>query len=200
MKSVFNNKLFRLIFKTLKVFYITLFFIYIFFNIIIKLSININLFGYYLYPMDTNSMNDIYNVGDVLIVKDTKNIKTSNDILYKYNDRYIISRVYKIDNNNIYTKNTNSNYLNEVITYKELMGKVIYKNELLTFFYNIFNNLLFVLICILIPILIVIILDILFIITDKVISKSSTKINNKTNNHKNSDVSELLGNLKIEDK
>jgi hypothetical protein len=207
MKNIFNNKIFKVVFLVLKIFFICMFSLYLVINLLFFITIKSSLFGYRIFSVKTDSMSGVYDTGDVLIIKDTSynTLKKSNDILYYTNNslgevNYFVSRIDSIDNDYIYTKNVDSDYLNVKIESSQIMGKVVGKSDILSILNKIYLNVFTLFFIIYLPLIIIIILDILNIVTNRIIisytmtQKLNIEKQEDVNNNatSNSDVPEII--------
>lgn len=99
----------------------------IYYNIQIKILDKkyVNVFGYTFFEVATGSMSGTLDVGDIIIVKITKQIKTNDIIVYKKYESYITHRVIEIENNKIITKGDANNTNDEPIGKEDVVGKVV---------------------------------------------------------------------------
>ena len=82
--------------------------------------------------------------GDFLIVENNKEIQIGDIICFFDEDRRIVHRVVKIDNDKITTKGDFNKYNDKPITNDKIIGKVVFKSALLGF---MFSHFYIVLIC-----------------------------------------------------
>ena len=99
----------------------------IYYNIQIKILDKkyVNVFGYTFFEVATGSMSGTLDIGDIIIVKITKQIKTNDIIVYKKYESYITHRVIEIENNKIITKGDANNTNDEPIGKEYVVGKVV---------------------------------------------------------------------------
>lgn len=99
----------------------------IYYNIQIKILDKkyVNVFGYTFFEVATGSMSGTLDIGDIIIVKITKQIKTNDIIVYKKYESYITHRVIEIENNKIITKGDANNTNDEPIGKEDVVGKVV---------------------------------------------------------------------------
>lgn len=84
-----------------------------------------NILGYSGFEVITGSMSGTIEIGDVIIVKLTNNIKENDIIVYKQDNMFITHRVISINNNNITTKGDANNSEDKKITKDQVIGIVI---------------------------------------------------------------------------
>ena len=82
MQKLFENKAFKIIYGIIKTFIVSFLVIYLLFVIIQRVTNNSSIFGYRMFTVATGSMEPVYNVNDVILVKDTdpSTLKVGNDI------------------------------------------------------------------------------------------------------------------------
>lgn len=107
-------------------------FIIIFISLLI-VSLVSSVFKYYLVAIGSNSMKQTISLGDAVIIKKTNQNISENDIIaYKFENRIIVHRVYKIKKINsieLYqTKGDNNDSPdNYYISNSDIIGKIVYK-------------------------------------------------------------------------
>lgn len=85
-----------------------------------------NLFGYSLFQVKTGSMSGTIEVGDIVIVKLTKEVEKEDIITYEQEQMLITHRVIEKQGNNLITKGDANNAEDKPITTDEVIGKVAY--------------------------------------------------------------------------
>ncbi len=85
-----------------------------------------NLFGYTFFEVATGSMLGTIEVGDVVIVKITKNVDQGEVIVYKEGDNFITHRLVEKDGNHLVAKGDANNSEDKPITEDQILGRVIY--------------------------------------------------------------------------
>ena len=147
-----NNKILKIIGNIIY----TIIFIIVLFILIIAIlqrttNNEITLFGYRIFVVATGSMAPEYNVGDVLVSKevDSATIQVGDDIVYEgkegsFKDKIVTHRVIMIEKENenyrIQTKGIANTKADPEITQNEVIGKVIYKMELLSLLQRAMSN------------------------------------------------------------
>jgi len=92
-----------------------------------------------------NSMYPNLKDGDFLVVKNNQEVETGDIIcFFDEENRRIVHRVIKIDDNKIITKGDFNKYNDKPISKDKIIGKVVFKSALIGL---VFNNLHIVLIC-----------------------------------------------------
>ena len=111
----------------------------------------VTLCGYRIFVVATGSMIPKYEVGDVLVSKEIppEDIKVGDDIIYtgkegSFKDKVVTHQVIFIEKENenyrIITKGIANTAQDPEITQEQVMGKVIYKLGLLSFFQRVVSN------------------------------------------------------------
>ena len=85
-----------------------------------------NLFGYTFFEVATGSMSGTIEVGDVVIVKITKDVNKGEVIVYKEGDNFITHRLVEKDGNHLVAKGDANNSEDKPITEDQILGRVIY--------------------------------------------------------------------------
>ena len=98
---------------------------YYIYQIKIKNSEYANIFGYTFFEVATGSMSPTIEVGDIVIVKITKEIEKNDIIIYKENNSYIAHRLIEKKDNLLVAKGDANNSKDKPIKYEDIMGKVI---------------------------------------------------------------------------
>ena len=91
------------------------------------------IFNYYLLTVKTGSMMNALNIGDNIIVKKVDDYKVGDIITYKKDDIYVTHRITKIDGNTVTTKGDANNTEDPSFNRKKVLGKFVYKSDLLNF-------------------------------------------------------------------
>ena len=174
-----NKNVIKIILEILKS--ISTFFIVCVFSIIFlqRVSNNsINLAGFSIYTVVTESMYPKYKVFDMILVKnvDTKSIKVYDDVVYKgeksdFQGKIVTHRVEKIDNENgvltFTTKGINNSVEDPLVNESQIMGKVVYKLQLLSLISKVINNTYGFYFLIFIPLVVVVFLEVIESIEEK---------------------------------
>ena len=137
MQKLFENKALKIIYGIIKTFIVSFLVIYLLFVIIQRVTNNSSIFGYRMFTVATGSMEPVYNVNDVILVKDTdpSTLKVGDDIAYLGNRDAVkglvvthrIIRIETLDDNKVhYTlKGVNNKYEDPSITEDQILGKVL---------------------------------------------------------------------------
>ena len=169
IKKIKENKALQIIGKIL---YILVFIIVILMLIVVILQRTTNntvsLGGFRIFTVATGSMVPEYEVGDILISKETdpSEIKVDDDIVYKgekgnFKDKVVTHRVISIEkqedgNYKIITKGIANSEQDPEITQEQVLGKVVYKVKSLSFISKLISNIYIFYFFIFIPIALII--------------------------------------------
>lgn len=85
-----------------------------------------NIFGYSFFQVKTGSMSGTMEIGDIIIVKLTKDVKQNDIITFEQDQMLITHRIIQKHNQNIITKGDANNSEDEPITQNIVIGKVVY--------------------------------------------------------------------------
>lgn len=196
MGSIFNNKIFKIVYGTLKTIFFTILILYVVFICVQKLSGNNSVFGFRLFTVATGSMKGVYNVNDVIAVKDfdNKKLKVGDDIAFIGNrggleNKLVTHRIIKIEeesNGRIFTtKGVKNNVEDPSITESQILGKVVGVVPVVTQINHVVKSQLGFFCLIFCPLVLVIVLEILQTITDiKLENNELQEINKKEINDK----------------
>lgn len=83
-----------------------------------------NLFGYTFFEVATGSMNPTMQIGDVIVVKITKEVKENDIIVYKDGESIITHRLIKKTNDELIAKGDANNSEDKPIQESMVLGKV----------------------------------------------------------------------------
>lgn len=196
MGSIFNNKIFKIVYGTLKTIFFTILILYVVFICVQRLSGNNSVFGFRLFTVATGSMKGVYNVNDVIAVKDfdNKKLKVGDDIAFIGNrggleNKLVTHRIIKIEeesNVRIFTtKGVKNSVEDPSITESQILGKVVGVVPVVTQINHVVKSQLGFFCLIFWPLVLVIVLEILQTITDiKLENNELQEINKKETNDK----------------
>ena len=196
MGSIFNNKIFKIVYGTLKKIFFTVLILYVVFICVQRLSGNNSVFGFRLFTVATGSMKGVYNVNDVIAVKDfdNKKLKVGDDIAFVGNrggleNKLVTHRIIKIEeesNVRIFTtKGVKNSVEDPSITESQILGKVVGVVPVVTQINHVVKSQLGFFCLIFCPLVLVIVLEILQTITDiKLENNELQEINKKETNDK----------------
>ena len=193
MGSIFNNKIFKIVYGTLKTIFFIILILYVVFICVQRLSVNNTVFGFRLFTVATGSMKGVYNVNDVIAVKDfdNKKLKVGDDIAFVGNrggleNKLVTHRIIKIEeesNGRIFTtKGVKNSVEDPSITESQILGKVVGVVPVVTQINHVVKSQLGFFCLIFCPLVLVIVLEILQTITDiKLEHNELQEINDKVN-------------------
>ena len=196
MGSIFNNKIFKIVYGTLKTIFFTILILYVVFICVQRLSGNNSVFGFRLFTVATGSMKGVYNVNDVIAVKDfdNKKLKVGDDIAFVGNrggleNKLVTHWIIKIEeesNVRIFTtKGVKNSVEDPSITESQILGKVVGVVPVVTQINHVVKSQLGFFCLIFWPFVLVIVLEILQTITDiKLENNELQEINKKETNDK----------------
>ena len=196
MGSIFNNKIFKIVYGTLKTIFFIILILYVVFICVQRLSGNNTVFGFRLFTVATGSMKGVYNVNDVIAVKDfdNKKLKVGDDIAFIGNrggleNKLVTHRIIKIEeesNGRIFTtKGVKNSVEDPSITESQILGKVVGVVPVVTQINHVVKSQLGFFCLIFWPLVLVIVLEILQTITDiKLENNELQEINKKETNDK----------------
>ena len=196
MGSIFNNKIFKIVYGTLKTIFFIILILYVVFICVQRLSGNNSVFGFRLFTVATGSMKGVYNVNDVIAVKDfdNKKLKVGDDIAFVGNrggleNKLVTHRIIKIEeesNGRIFTtKGIKNSVEDPSITESQILGKVVGVVPVVTQINHVVKSQLGFFCLIFWPLVLVIVLEILQTITDiKLENNELQEINKKETNDK----------------
>ena len=196
MGSIFNNKIFKIVYGTLKTIFFIILILYVVFICVQRLSGNNSVFGFRLFTVATGSMKGVYNVNDVIAVKDfdNKKLKVGDDIAFIGNrggleNKLVTHRIIKIEeesNVRIFTtKGVKNSVEDPSITESQILGKVVGVVPVVTQINHVLKSQLGFFCLIFWPLVLVIVLEILQTITDiKLENNELQEINKKEINYK----------------
>lgn len=196
MGSIFNNKIFKIVYGTLKTIFFTILILYVVFICVQRLSGNNSVFGFRFFTVATGSMKGVYNGNDVIAVKDfdNKKLKVGDDIAFVGNrggleNKLVTHRIIKIEeesNGRIFTtKGVKNSVEDPSITESQILGKVVGVVPVVTQINHVVKSQLGFFCLIFCPLVLVIVLEILQTITDiKLENNELQEINKKEINDK----------------
>lgn len=213
MKKLLENKTFQIIYTIIKIFVVAMLSIYLLFVIVQRFTNNSSILGYRVFTIATGSMEPVYNINDVILVKDTdpSTLKKGDDIAYLGNrdavkGLIVTHRIIRIETFNDgkvhYTlKGVNNKYEDPSITADQILGKVVGKLPVVNFINHVVKNIYGFFFLVFCPLVLVIFLEIADTIIDMKLEKNeirliekedkkSTKKNKKENISNNEELDE----------
>lgn len=154
---------------------------------------NLSIGGFRIFNIVTGSMIPKYEVGDVLLSKTItpSKIKKGDDIIYMgkegtFAGKIVTHQVIDIEEENgiykFHTKGLANDEEDPIVSQEQVIGKVIYKVQTLSYISKIINNLYSLYFIIFIPIGIIIFVEIRRIVIDIIESKEEKKKKGKNEN------------------
>ena len=196
MQKLFENKAFKIIYGIIKTFIVSFLVIYLLFVIIQRVTNNSSIFGYRMFTVATGSMEPVYNVNDVILVKDTdpSTLKVGDDIAYLGNRDAVkglvvthrIIRIETLDDNKVhYTlKGVNNKYEDPSITEDQILGKALGKVYVVNFINHVVKNIYGFFFLVFCPLVLVIFLEIADTIIEAKVEKNELRLIEKEDKKK----------------
>lgn len=212
MKKTFGNKLFKVFFSAIKTLVIVLIVAYLVFISIQRLSGNKSILGYRLFTIATGSMTGVYDIDDVIAVKDcdTNSLKVGDDIAYQgmrgsFESKLITHRIVKIEDDDaggkiFYTKGVNSKVVDPSITDKQILGKVEGVVPVITTINHVVKSQAGFFLLIFCPLVIVIVFEVLQTITSIRLEKNELEEVSKKEDKDNDSEDTNKDDLEVDDK
>ena len=187
MKKIFDSKIYKILMMIIKSVFFIMIILYLSFILVQRINGNQSVFGYRLFTIATGSMTGVYNINDVIVVKDydTNKLKVGDDVAYKgikggYEGLLITHRIIRIEKNEyggkiFVTKGVNTQMEDPPITDKQILGKVTGIVPVITQINHVVKNQLGFFIFIFVPLVIIIVLEVLETITEIKLEKNEIK-------------------------
>ena len=200
MKKILENKTFKIIYGIIKTFVIVLLSIYLLFVMIQRFTNNASILGYRVFTVATGSMEPVYNVNDVILVKDVvpSTLKVGDDIAYLGNRDAVkglivthrIIKIEKLDDGKVhYTlKGVNNKYEYPSITEDQILGKVVGKTYVVSFINHVVKNIYGFFFLVFCPLVLVIFLEIADTVIDMKLEKNELRLIEKDDKKKDKTV------------
>lgn len=102
-----------------------IFSLYGFYQLKIQKQNYFNIFGYTAFNVITGSMSPTLEVGDIIIVKITKDVKVDDVITYYKNNDFITHRVISINGEDLVTRGDSNNSSDSPVKLEMVVGKVV---------------------------------------------------------------------------
>lgn len=188
MKKLLENKTFQIIYTIIKIFVVAMLSIYLLFVIVQRFTNNSSILGYRVFTIATGSMEPVYNINDVILVKDTdpSTLKKGDDIAYLGNrdavkGLIVTHRIIRIetfsDGKVHYTlKGVNNKYEDPSITEDQIFGKVVGKLPVVNFINHVVKNIYGFFFLVFCPLVLVIFLEIADTIIDMKLEKNEIRL------------------------
>ena len=171
--DLFDNKAFNIVYNIVKFIVIFILGSYILFIALQKLTNNSSIFGYRVFSVASGSMIPVYNVNDVILVKDVNvnRLKIGDDIVYVGNrggvEGLVVShRIINIDKRNgkverLFTQGLNAQGADPSIGPGQVLGQVIEVVPIITPINHILKNIFGFFFLIFLPLVFIIVLEVL---------------------------------------
>ncbi len=198
MQKLLENKVFKIIYGIIKFFIVSFLIIYLLFVIVQRVTNNSSILGYRMFTIATGSMEPVYNVNDVILVKDIEpnTLKVGDDIAYLGNRDAVkglvvthrIIRIETFDDNKVhYTlKGVNNKYEDPSITEDQILGKVLGKVYVVNFINHVVKNIYGFFFLVFCPLVLVIFLEIADTIIEAKVEKNELRLIEKEDKKKKS--------------
>lgn len=186
MQKLLDNKIFKILTTIIKVAFLFVIIAYLAFILVQKIGDNKSIGGYRIFTILTGSMKGVYDINDVVLVKevDKKTLKLGDDIAYlgekdSYKGKIVTHRIINIENKNnqmiIHTKGVSNILEDPVITNNKIYGKVESKLTFISLINKTIKNKYGFFFLIFVPLVLVIFLEIADTITDQKLEKQLLK-------------------------
>lgn len=187
MSKVLNNKFFKFVYAVFRSCFILIIVLYLSFIIIQRITGNKSIFGYRLFNVATGSMTGVYNIDDVIAVKDcdTKKLKVNDDVAYRgkkggLDGLLITHRIIKIEEKEdggllFTTQGVNAPIADPIVEENQILGKVVGVVPIITPLNHIVKTQLGFFLLVFCPLVIVIVLEVLQTITEIKLDKNEIK-------------------------
>lgn len=186
MQKLLDNKIFKVLTTIIKVVFLFVIIAYLAFILVQKIGDNKSIGGYRVFTILTGSMKGVYDINDVVLVKevDKKTLKVGDDIAYlgekdSYKGKIVTHRIINIENKNnqmiIHTKGVSNILEDPVITNNKIYGKVESKLTFISLINKTIKNKYGFFFLIFVPLVLVIFLEIADTITDQKLEKQLLK-------------------------
>ena len=187
MKKILDNIVFKIITGIIKAAFICIIVLYLGFIVIQRMTGNNSVFGYGLFTVATGSMAGVYNINDVIAVKDydVNKLKIGDDIAYRgkmggLEGMLITHRIINIedtDKGRLYTtKGVNALAEDPKINGDQILGKVVGVVPIITQINHLVKTQLGFFLLVFCPLVLIIVLEVLQTITDIKVEKDELRL------------------------
>lgn len=179
MAKIFQNRFIKIILGIFRGLFIALIAVYLIFVLLQRINGNASVFGYRLFTVATGSMSGVYEINDVIAVKDynVDDLKIGDDIAFQgerggLEGKLITHRIIRIeeaddDKGRIFiTKGINAPAEDPATRENQILGKVIGKVPIITEVNHVVKTQLGFFLLIFCPLTLIIVLEVLQTITD----------------------------------
>lgn len=174
MKKILNNKILKIVYNIIKFIVVGALILYVLFLAVQRFTNNSSVGGYRVFTIASGSMEPVYEMGDVLLVKE-KSLDTLNvgdDITYigeigDFKDRIVTHRIIELnkEDDKIRTQGLANPEPDPVIKSNQILGKVTYKFVIISFLTKLTRNKIGFYFLIFVPLVLVIFLEVVDIVT-----------------------------------
>ena len=182
MQKVLDNKIFKIVYGIIKWGFIAMMVLYLAFILVQKVSNNSSIMGYRLFTVLTGSMKGVYDINDVIVVKEVESdtLKVGDDIAYlgekdDFKNKIVTHRIIEIEDNNsqkiYHTKGVANLGEDPTITSNQILGKVTKKLYVISLVNHIVKSQVGFFFLIFVPLVLVIFLEIADTIVDAKLEK-----------------------------
>lgn len=188
MRKLLDNKIFQIIYGIFRAIVVTLLVIYLLFVVVQRVTNNSDIFGYRVFTVATGSMEPVYMINDVILVKevDVKSLKVGDDVAYlgasAENKGIIIThRIIRIEVNEVgetryYLKGVNNEYEDPSIGASQIYGKVLGKVYIINFINHVVKNIYGFFFLVFCPLVLVLFLEIADTIIDIKVERNELRL------------------------
>ena len=210
MTNILHNKIFSIIYTIIRDIFFFVVILYLAFILLQRISGNNSIFGYRLFTVATGSMAGVYDINDVIAVKnyDVLKLKVGDDIAYRgsrggLEGKLITHRIIRIsetDHGRVYvTRGVNAPTEDPSIESYQILGKVVGVVPIISVLNHVIKSQLGFFALVFCPLVIVIVLEVLQTITDIKLEKEEIReINHNDDEEKGNEEKEIKNNNDIE--
>ena len=186
MTNILHNKIFSIIYTIIRDIFFFVVILYLAFILLQRISGNNSIFGYRLFTVATGSMAGVYDINDVIAVKDydVLKLKVGDDIAYRgsrggLEGKLITHRIIRItntDHGRVYvTRGVNAPTEDPSIESYQILGKVVGVVPIISVLNHVIKSQLGFFALVFCPLVIVIVLEVLQTITDIKLEKEEIR-------------------------
>lgn len=96
--------------------------------------------GFRIYRVGSGSMEPYLKVNSFVLIKESNNYEVNDVVTYKKNNEFITHRIIKIDDEEIIAKGDANNNEDDPINKKDIVGKLIFKFNVINFINYLFGK------------------------------------------------------------
>ncbi len=197
MVKIFHNRVFQFVVGFVRTIFTILIIAYLLFILAQRATGNQSVMGYRLFTVATGSMSGVYEINDVIAVKDwdVDKLQVGDDVAYQgkrggLEGMLITHRIIRIEEDQetgariFVTKGVNSEVEDPSITEDQILGKVVGVLPVITLLNHIVKSQLGFFLVIFCPLVLIIVLEVLQTITDIRLEKNEIREIDKKENEK----------------